>query len=115
VQVKTVGLVVTVVLAILLAPFGADAQPLATVARIGWLGTKATPEALHLRDVFQQALHTLGWVEGHNLIVEYRWSEGQDERLPDLAAELVRRKVDLIFTTRGTPMALAGISPGWLA
>jgi putative ABC transport system substrate-binding protein len=107
VQVKTVGLVVTVVLAILLVPFGADTQPLPEVARIGWLGTKATPEALQLRDVFRQALHTLGWVEGHNLIVEYRWSEGHDERLPDLAAELVRRKVDLIFTTRGTPMALA--------
>jgi putative ABC transport system substrate-binding protein len=103
----TVGLVVTVVLAILLAPFGADAQPRAQVARIGWLGTTATAEALHLRDVFQHALHTLGWVEGHNLIVEYRWSEGQDERLPDLAAELVQRQVDLILTTRGTPMALA--------
>jgi putative ABC transport system substrate-binding protein len=107
VQVKTVGLVVTVVLAILLAPFRADAQPLAKVLRIGWLGTKATAEALYLRDVFQHALHTLGWVEGHNFIMEYRWSEGQDERLPALAAELVQRQVDLILTTRGTPMALA--------
>jgi putative tryptophan/tyrosine transport system substrate-binding protein len=104
---RTVGFCVTLAFTLLVAALAAEAQPPAKVPRIGWLGTKATAEALHLRDVFQQALHTLGWVEGHNLIVEYQWSEGQDERLPDLAAELVRRQVDLIVTTRGTPMALA--------
>jgi putative ABC transport system substrate-binding protein len=104
---KTVRLVVTLVLAILLTPFAANTQPPAKVARIGWLGTTATAEALHLRDVFQQALRALGWVEGHNLLMEYRWSEGQNERLPDLAAELVRLRVDVIFSTRGPPTALA--------
>jgi putative ABC transport system substrate-binding protein len=104
---RTVGFCVSLAFALLVASLAAEAQPPAKVPRIGWLGIKATAEALHLRDVFRQALHTLGWVEGHNLIVEYQWSKGQDERLPDLAAELVRRQVDLILTTRGTPMALA--------
>jgi putative ABC transport system substrate-binding protein len=104
---RAMALLIPLVLGLLVTPLAAEAQPPAKVPRIGWLGTKATAEALHLRDVFQHALHTLGWVEGHNLIVEYQWSEGQDERLPDLAAALVRRQVDLILTTRGTPMALA--------
>jgi putative ABC transport system substrate-binding protein len=55
--------------------------------------------------VFRQALHELGYVEGQNITVEYRWSESRDEVLPALAAELVRLQVDRIFSTRGSPMA----------
>ena len=51
---------------------------------------------------FLRTLRELGWVEGQNLIVEYRWAEGKLERLPDLAAELVRRKVDLIVAPAGS-------------
>jgi hypothetical protein len=68
---RGIGLLIALALSLLVAPLGTNAQPRAKVARLGWLGTKATGEALHLRDVLQQALHTLGWVEGHNLIMEY--------------------------------------------
>jgi putative ABC transport system substrate-binding protein len=51
---------------------------------------------------FLRALRELGWVEGQNLIIEYRWAEGNVERLPDLAGELVRRKVDLIVAPAGS-------------
>ena len=59
-----------------------------------------------LVDVFRQEMKKLGWVEGKNVAIEYRFAEGQPDRLNELAAELVRLKVDLIVVT-GTPSALA--------
>jgi putative ABC transport system substrate-binding protein len=50
-----------------------------------------------LVDAFLQGLRDLGWVEGKTIVIEYRWAEGRSDRLPDLAAELVRLKVDVIF------------------
>ena len=82
------------------------AQPQGKVWRIGILET-VSPElnAANL-DAFQQGLRELGYIEGRNLIIEYRSADGRSERFPSLAAELVGLKVDLIVT-RGTPASLA--------
>jgi putative ABC transport system substrate-binding protein len=69
--------------------------------RIGWLGTNApqSPTALPLVEAFRKGLSELGWVEGKNIVIEWRFSEGSGERFGDLAAELVHLKVDLIVAT----------------
>ena len=79
-------------------PLAAEAQPAGKPSRIGYLGaTSASADAL-LHEVFRPALRERGWIEGQNAVIEYRWAEGRLDRLPDLAAELVRLKVDVIFT-----------------
>jgi putative ABC transport system substrate-binding protein len=66
--------------------------------RIGYLGnTFSTPETLAVREAFRQGLRERGWVEGSNILIEYRWAEGKFDRLADFAAELVGLKVDLIL------------------
>jgi putative ABC transport system substrate-binding protein len=91
--------------ALFATPFAAEAQQAAKIARIGFLATNlaATP---HLPEAFLQGLRDLGYVEGRNVVIEYRDAEGKPERLPALAAELVALKVDVIVTG-GTPQALA--------
>jgi putative tryptophan/tyrosine transport system substrate-binding protein len=71
---------------------------------IGYLGG-TSPDALLV--AFREGLSAAGWVEGQNLAIEYRWAEGRYDRLPSLAADLVRRKVDLIATSGGVPPARA--------
>jgi ABC-type uncharacterized transport system substrate-binding protein len=90
---------------LLAAPLAAEAQQAAKVARIGYLAGSlaATP---HLPEAFRQGLRDLGYVEGRNLVIEYRDAEGKYERLPALAAELVALKVDVIVAG-GAPQALA--------
>jgi putative tryptophan/tyrosine transport system substrate-binding protein len=91
---------------VLAVPRAAQAQQTGKVYRIGMLErTSAAIGAANLGG-FQQGLRELGYVEGKNLVIEYRSADGRDERFPGLAAELVRLKVDLILT-RGTPAALA--------
>ncbi len=93
--------------AILAAPLVAEAKQTANVTRIGYLSTNlaATP---HLLEAFRQGLRDLGYVEGRNLVIEYRDAEGKVERLPALATELVALKVDVIVTEGGsTNTALA--------
>ena len=103
---RLVGLAVVLSLGFLLAPPVVEAQPTDKVYRIGVLErTSATVNAANL-DSFRQGLRALGYVEGKNLVIEYRSAGGRDERFAELAAELVRLKVDLILT-RGTPAALA--------
>ena len=81
-----------------LAPLAAEAQQARKLYRIGFLGNRgSTPEYLPLLKAFRQGLRERGWVEGQNILIEYRWAEGKFDRLPELAAELVRLKVDLIF------------------
>jgi putative ABC transport system substrate-binding protein len=77
------------------APLAAEAQQAAKIARIGFLATNlaATP---HSREAFLQGLRDLGYVEGRNVVIEYRDAEGKLDRLPALAAELVALKVDVI-------------------
>jgi putative tryptophan/tyrosine transport system substrate-binding protein len=92
---------------LLAAPLAAEAQPADRIARIGYLTTADIATApYHLREAFLQGLRDLGYVEGRNLVVEYRLAEGKVERFPALAAELVALKVDVIVAP-GTPQALA--------
>jgi putative ABC transport system substrate-binding protein len=91
---------------LLFAPLAARAQQAAKVYRIGILETiPAARNAANL-DALRKGLRDLGYVEGRNLVIEYRSADGHPERFPDLASELVRLKVDLIVT-RGTPAASA--------
>jgi putative tryptophan/tyrosine transport system substrate-binding protein len=86
-------------------PFATRAQT-GKVFRIGYLGTSLPSLEKPFIDAFLKKLRELGYVEGETIVIEYRWAEGQDERLPDLAAELVRTKPNVIVTT-GTPGTLA--------
>ena len=90
---------------LLAAPLAAEAQQAAKVARIGYLSIDVAG-SVHLREAFLQGLRDLGYVEGRNVVIEYRDAEGKPERLPALAAELVALKVDVILAG-GTPHALA--------
>jgi putative ABC transport system substrate-binding protein len=90
---------------LLAVPLAAEAQPAGNVYRIGVL--EGTPVALNPANLeaFRQGLQELGYVERQNYVIEYRSADGRPERFPDLAADLVRLKVDLIVT-RGTGAAL---------
>jgi putative tryptophan/tyrosine transport system substrate-binding protein len=81
-------------------------QRAAKVPRIGFLAVGSREGRAFLIEGFQQGLREHGYVEGRNLLIEYRFSEGRNERLPDLAAELVALKVDLILAS-GSPASLA--------
>jgi ABC-type uncharacterized transport system substrate-binding protein len=81
---------------------GAAQQP-TKVPRIGWLSNASrTPEVSHLLEAFSQGLRELGYVEGQNIAIEYRFAEGRPERLPGFAAELLGLKVDIIVTPNPT-------------
>jgi putative ABC transport system substrate-binding protein len=90
----------------LAAPLTADAQQAAKVPRIGFLGNSTAALEANLVGPFREGLRDLGYVEGQNILIEYRWAEGQYERFPALIAELIALKVDVIVTA-GTPAALA--------
>src|SRR5437867_10756489 len=85
----------TVIGGALAASLAAVAQQTGKVYRIGfvWDSPAVWPHAL---EAFRQGLRDLGWVEGQNIVIEYRWAEGRFDRLPNLMDELVRLKVDLI-------------------
>jgi ABC-type uncharacterized transport system substrate-binding protein len=84
----------------------ARAQQTGKMSRIGYLGSSSPSLEPHYVEAFRQKLRDLGHVDGENIVIEYRWAEGQDDRLPNLATELVRLNPDIIVTT-GTPGALA--------
>ena len=90
----------------LAAPLTADAQQAAKVPRIGFLGNSTAALEANLVGPFREGLRDLGYVEGQNILIEYRWAEGKNERFPALIAELIVLKVDVIVTA-GTPAALA--------
>jgi len=89
------ALAVAVAIAILVAPFAAKAQEAGKVARIGMLTASSSPFV----EAFKQGLRELGYVEGRNIVIEYRSTDGRDERLPGLVADLVRLKVDIIVAS----------------
>src|SRR5438309_11391814 len=83
---------------LVLAPLAVEAQQAGKVPRVGVLfaGSRSDPAFQRAVDAFQQGLVELGYVEGQSIAIEYREAQGKYERLPDLAAELVRLKVDVI-------------------
>src|SRR5262249_46762875 len=83
-----------------------DGQQTGKVARIGYLDSGTASGSAVLLDAFRQELRKLGWSEGKNITIEYRFAEQKPERTPELAADLVRLKVDLIMVI-GQPTALA--------
>jgi putative ABC transport system substrate-binding protein len=94
--------------AVLLAvPLAAEGQQTGKVWRVGLVNAGSPPANLPVKGPFQQGLGDLGYVEGRNLLIEYRYAEGKLERLPALAAELVALQVDVIVTGGGTLGALA--------
>jgi putative ABC transport system substrate-binding protein len=121
----------TLILSLLATPLVTDAQQATTVHRIGGLVAGSAHSYRHLLEAFRQGLRDLGYVEGQNLVIEDRYAEGQAERLPDLAAELVRLQVDVIVAagaptiraaqhaTRTIPIVMAGtadpVAQGFIA
>jgi putative ABC transport system substrate-binding protein len=85
----------------------AEAQQPKKSWRIGFISSMSPVAYAHLYSAFQQGLGDLGYVDGQNVIIKARWAEGNTERLPELAAELVGEKVDIIVSTGGTLTALA--------
>jgi putative ABC transport system substrate-binding protein len=97
-------LILSLALSILAVPLAPEAQLAGKTPRIGILRPGSPPDPFI--EAFRQGLRELGYAEGRDIIIEYRWAEGKQERLADLAAELVRLKVDVIVAsaTRG-PLA----------
>ncbi len=99
------ALIVTLALGILVAPFVSTAEQPGKVPRIGVL-TGLSPEGAPYIYGLREGLRELGYVEGQTITIEWRWTQGTAKRFPDLAAELVQLKVDVI---------VAGSNPGILA
>ena len=131
---RLIGLAVILALSITLGPLATEAQP-AKVARIGYLSPlSASADSTH-SEAFRQGLRDLGYVEGRTVVIEARYADGKFARLPDLAAEIIRLKVDVIVAaptpavraaqqaTRTVPIVMAfsgdpvgeGSSPAWHA
>jgi putative tryptophan/tyrosine transport system substrate-binding protein len=81
---------------ILAAALTANAQEMGKVYRIGYLASGSATGSPRPAEAFWQGPRELGWVEGQNIVIDYRFAQGRFDRLPDLAVELVRLKVDLI-------------------
>ena len=102
---KLVGIVAVI---FVFALFGAvaDAQQAGTIFRVGYLDPSTASGSAVLLEEFRQEMRKFGWIEGKNFAIEYRFADQKNERLADLAADLVRLKVDLILVA-STPPALA--------
>lgn len=86
--------------------FPANAQQAARIPRIGFLSAASASAIAARLDAFRQGLTEIGYIEGNNIVVEYRYADGKAERLPELAAEFVAAKLDLIVAAT-TPGVLA--------
>lgn len=119
-RLRAIGLRVTIGLGVLiLSTIAADAQQPPKAARISYLSLRSGPGALE--EAFLQGLRERGYVEDQNVVIEYRWATGRTDRLPDLAEELVRLKMDVIVTsavpvtqaarnaTSGIPIVMAAV------
>ena len=95
-----VGLVATLTLAILVAPLATHAQPLLPV--IGYLSQRSPLDSASIVAAFRQGLKEEGFVEGQNVAIEFRFADGQIDRVPALASDLVRRGVTVLVATGGT-------------
>ena len=106
VGIRGTALIVILTLGLLASPLVFEAQPAAKVYRIGYVGNSSPSLEPKLVGAFRDGLSHLGYVEGQNIHIEYRWAEGRYERFPEFMAELVQLKLDLIVVA-GTPAALA--------
>jgi ABC-type uncharacterized transport system substrate-binding protein len=95
-----------IIVALTMCGARAEAQQTQKIFRIGYLDNSTASNSKRVLEAFRQELTKLGWIEGKNITIEYRFAEQKTERLPELAADLVRLKVDLIVVTE-TPVALA--------
>jgi putative tryptophan/tyrosine transport system substrate-binding protein len=93
-------------LALLASPMAGEAQQAGKVSRIMFLGASSATLESDRVDLFRQGLRDLGYIEGQNVVIEYRWAEGHYDRYPAFVAEAVNHKVDVIVT-EGTPAAIA--------
>ena len=103
-MVKGIGFIIT--LGILLGSLATQAQQTGNVYRIGFLGNSTAALEANLVGPFREGLRDLGYVEGRNVLIEYRWAEGKYDRFPALIGELLALKVAVIVTA-GTPATLA--------
>src|SRR5438309_8750252 len=102
-QLNTPGRMLTLALSLFVTALTAEAQQAPKVYRVGFLSPGfPRPDHAPPVDAFRQGLRELGYVEGQNLVIAYRGAEGKDERLPDLAAELVGLDVDVIVAVGPT-------------
>ena len=99
--------VITLIVVLFALCSSAEAQQTKTVRRIGFLSSVSSKTAAHLWGAFLEGLQNAGYVEGRNIVIEQRWAEGRTDRLPELAAELIRLKVEIIVSTGGTVTAFA--------
>jgi putative ABC transport system substrate-binding protein len=112
-RLSTIGLLVTFGIGLLWTPPVATAQQPGKVYRIGFLSADASPSEPDWQQrspnlqSFWQGMRELGWMEGQNIVVEYRWAEGRLERLPALATELVQLHVDVILAPGGREIEAA--------
>lgn len=103
---KRLAFVVALVLGVHFSLPVAQAQQADRVHRMAFLGSTSSSDYASQIEAFRSGLRELGYVEGKNLVIEFRWADGNYERLPGLAAELVRSKPD-VLVTHGPPGALA--------
>ncbi len=122
-RLSTIGSIGILALGLFAGPLPAEAQRAGKIHRIGFLSNRSGSLATNLRLIaFRQGLRELGYIEGQNLVIEYRSAKGKRERRPEVAAELVRLKVDVIVTppspgsiraaqraTRTIPIVMGGI------
>ena len=100
------ALLFIITLGVLLGSLAAQAQQSSNVYRIGFLGNSTAVLEANLVGPFREGLRDLGYVEGRNVLIEYRWAEGKYDRFPALIGELLALKVAVIVTA-GTPATLA--------
>jgi len=104
---RRIGLAIVLILSLVLVPLGVEAQQSTRIPTIGFLGA-STPAAM--RDwvaAFVGGLDELGWIEGRNIKIEYRWADGRTERYAEISNEFVRLKVDVIMTYGTAAIAAA--------
>src|SRR5262245_39222455 len=99
---RQIGLVLA--LGLTLAPFAA-AQPPTKISRIGYLGPVSPSTGARLLESFRQGLRERGYVEGQNILIDYRWADGIPDRFPALTAELIQLRVDVIVTYNNPALA----------
>ena len=103
---------VILIVGLLAAPLAAEAQQQAgNVYRLGYLGHNSLAALQDLIDAFRLGLREHGWIEGQNIVIEYRWAEGRSERLPGLVDESIRAKVDVLIVPLDLPPSSRSARP----